>query len=189
MSWPFLYYAGDRLSPAELMGARLDGDLVEVGEAYMPADTVETSELRAVSLRPRVPADLAVTRQSAAWVYGAVTDAPARHRVQRRSTARLHHDRDPRLDYREHPLPAGSVTRIGGVWVTTPARTLADLARAHGAGEPVAAHIDGLVYLYPHLVREAVALLQHGPAAHYKRHALAHLRALAARTPQEEVTR
>ena len=54
MSWPFLYFADDRLSTAELASARLDGDVVEVGEAYMPADAVETRELRAASLRPMI---------------------------------------------------------------------------------------------------------------------------------------
>ena len=43
----------DRLSPAELSAACLDGDLVELGEAYIPADAVETRGLRAGSLRER----------------------------------------------------------------------------------------------------------------------------------------
>jgi hypothetical protein len=76
MSWPFLYFAGDRLSTAELARARLDGDLVEVGEAYMPTDAVETRELRAGSLRPMIPAALALTRRVAAWVHGALAEPP-----------------------------------------------------------------------------------------------------------------
>ena len=51
MSSPFLYFADERLSPAELSAARLDGHLVELGEAYIPADAVETRGLRAGSLR------------------------------------------------------------------------------------------------------------------------------------------
>ena len=42
MASPFLYFADDRLSRAELSAACLDGDLVELGEAYIPADAVET---------------------------------------------------------------------------------------------------------------------------------------------------
>ena len=42
MASPFLYFADDRLSLAELSAAWLDGDLVELGEAYIPADAVET---------------------------------------------------------------------------------------------------------------------------------------------------
>lgn len=64
--WPFLYFAGDRLSTAELTAARLDGDVVEIGEAFMPADAVETRELRAASLRSFVRDTLAVTHESAA---------------------------------------------------------------------------------------------------------------------------
>jgi len=33
MSSPFLYFADERLSPAELSAARLDGHLVDLGEA------------------------------------------------------------------------------------------------------------------------------------------------------------
>ena len=62
MSWPFLYFAGDRLSLAELACARLDGDVVEIGDAYMPADAVETMRhvfpsLLGVSLSRRMRGD------------------------------------------------------------------------------------------------------------------------------------
>ncbi len=72
MPWPFLYFPGDRLSRTELSAARLDGHVVEVGEAYMPADAVETRELRAGSARPWLSAALALTHESAAWVHGAL---------------------------------------------------------------------------------------------------------------------
>jgi hypothetical protein len=47
---PFLYFADDRLSSAELTAACLDGHLVSLGDAYMPADAVETRALGAGSL-------------------------------------------------------------------------------------------------------------------------------------------
>ena len=52
----FLHLPGDRLSRAELCAARLDGDVVEIGEAYAPADLVETAALRIASLAPLVRA-------------------------------------------------------------------------------------------------------------------------------------
>lgn len=191
MSWPFLYFAGDRLSAAELAGARLDGDVVEVGEAYMPADAVETRELRAGSLRRRVPPTLAVVRESAAWVHGAVPDAPARHTVQRRSPLRLHHVIDPRLAYRDQRLTTDDVMMVSGVWVTSPARTLADLVRALHGGEPVRRHVDALLLWRPGLAHDAMAVLERGSTVHHKRPALAFLRAgiAAGADSQDEVTR
>jgi hypothetical protein len=191
MSWPFLYFAGDRLSSAELACARLDGDVVEVGDAYMPADAVETRELRAGSLRERVPPTLAVARESAAWVHGAVPDAPARHTVQRRSPVRLHHVIDPRLSYRDQPLGPEAAVMVGGVWVTTPARTLADLVRALHGGEPVRRHVEALLQWRVGLAQEAMAVLESGSTVHYKRPALAFLRAIIAEEAdaQDEVTR
>ncbi|HYP73728.1 MAG TPA: SAM-dependent methyltransferase [Microbacterium sp.] len=187
--WPFLYFADDRLSTAELTSARLDGDLVELGDAFLPADAVETAELRAASLRACVPDTLAVTRTTAAWVHGAIPEAPVRHCVQRMSATRLHHVRGARLDYRERLLTADAVTRIGGVWVTTPERTLADLARALQAGEPTAAAIEQMIVWRPHLVTAALALLAQGPRTLHKRPAQAYLRARWAGAAQEEVTR
>lgn len=179
MSWPFVYIAGDRLSLAELSGARLDGDLVELGDAYMPADAVETSELRAASLRGDIPDVLAVSRATAAWVHGALADAPGRHRVQRVSRLRINHVIDHRLLYRDQVLPADAVERIGGLWVTTPARTLGDLARDLQRGEDVRAAVEALAAWRPGLPADAADLLEAGPRAHYRRGAVAYLRALA----------
>jgi hypothetical protein len=65
MASPFLYFAGERLTACELSAARLDGDVVDVGEAFMPADAVETRELRAASLRSLLGDHLAATRFTA----------------------------------------------------------------------------------------------------------------------------
>jgi len=187
--WPFLYFAGDRLSTAELTSARLDGDLVELGEAFLPADAVETPELRAASLRSFLPDTLAATRTTAAWVHGAIAEAPVRHCVQRMSATRLHHVRGARLDYRESLLAADAVIRVGGVWVTTPERTLADLARGLQAGEGCAAVIDQMIVWRPQLVPAALALLAQGARTLHKRPAQAYLRARSERAIQDEVTR
>lgn len=189
MSWPFLYIAGDRLSTAELTSARLDGDVVEVGEAYMPADAVETRELRAASLRHRIGDALAVTRESAAWVHGAVPDAPVRHTVQRRTPVRLHHVLDPRLAYRDQLLRAGSTAQISGVWVTTPAHTLADLVRGLHTGEDTETHIEAMLAWRPLLAVEAIAALDVGSAVHFKRPAIAYLRARTLAEPGSDAAR
>ncbi|WP_454262381.1 hypothetical protein [Pseudoxanthomonas mexicana] len=151
MSSPFLYFADERLSAAELSAARLDGDLVEIGEGYMPTDAVETRELRAGSLRTRIPATLALTRASAAWIHGAVADPPPRHIVQRTAPRRGNYVRDLRLDYRDQRIAPADVQWITGVAVTTPARTLADLVRDLHAGEATLPLIDAMLAWRPEL--------------------------------------
>jgi len=183
---PFLYFAGERLSQAELAAARLDGHLVEIGDAYMPADAVETPELRAGSLRALVSPALALTRASAAWIHGALSDPPVRHAVQRLSRLRIHHVIDSRLSYRDYLLREEDVIVLGGVGVTTPPRTLADLVRDMHAGEDGAdTVIEAMIAWSPALAAEAADCLTQGPPVHFKRPAAAYLRARA----QEEVTR
>ncbi len=177
MSWPFLYFADERLSAAELSAARLDGDLVEIGEGYMPTDAVETRELRAGSLRTRIPATLALTRASAAWIHGAVADPPPRHIVQRTAPRRGNYVRDLRLDYRDQRIAPADVQWITGVAVTTPARTLADLVRDLHAGEATLPLIDAMLAWRPELAAATADALDAGAALHYKRPAVRFLRA------------
>jgi hypothetical protein len=130
MGNPFVYLAGAPLSEAELTAACLDGDLVALGEAFVPADIAETAALRAGSLIGMLGTSLAAVLESAAWVFGAVEDPPARHRVQRAVPTRLHHLIDRRFVYRDVWLPDEDTHRIGGALVSSPGRTAADLARA-----------------------------------------------------------
>jgi hypothetical protein len=184
MPSPFLYFAGQRLSEAELVAACLDGHLVAVGDAFIPADAVETPALRAASLRPVLGSALAAVGLTAAWVHGAVAFSPVPHRAQRVSARRLHHIVDRRLEYHDRRLPPDDLQQIGGVWVTTPRRTLADLAR-----RPDARHAEAVkAFLRCGLVDvDAVIgwLETAGPLPH-KRTALALLRGLR---DQPDVTR
>ncbi len=182
--WPFLYFAGDRLSTAELTAARLDGDVVEIGEGFMPADAVETRELRAASLRVFIRDTLAVTHASAAWVHGALALPPSPHVVQRISARRIHHVLDTRLRYRDVRLPPADVMHISGLAVATPVRTLVDLVReAVGEGAD-AATVEAMCAWRPELIAAAIAWLEEAKPLPYKRPALAHLR-----ERQEVVTR
>lgn len=126
----FLYTPGAALSLAELSAARIDGHLVEVGDAYIPADAVETAALRAGSLAALVPGGCAVTHIVAAWIHGAVPSPPARLSVQRTRADRRRVDQSLRIAYRDSLIPPADLVVLGGQPVTTPARTLADLARA-----------------------------------------------------------
>lgn len=184
---PFLYFPGDRLSPAELSAARLDGDVVELGDAYIPADAIETRALRAGSLRGILGETLAATHLSAAWVHGGLDEPPARHTVQRAVPWRIHQVIDRRAVYRDPEVASDELWRIGGVLVTSPQRTLADLARV--PDDEYAEAARRFSDAFPGLALDAAAWFgRRGPVPH-KRTAVAFLHGLAARALQEDVTR
>ncbi|SDH27541.1 type IV toxin-antitoxin system AbiEi family antitoxin [Microbacterium pygmaeum] len=176
MSSPFLYFAGARLSQAELSAARLDGHVVELGEAYIPADAVETRELRAGSLRELLGEKLAATHLSAAWVHGALHDPPQRHTVQRAVARRLHHVMGQRLLYRDGAVEPSDLVVIGSVLVTTPVRTMADLSRVDDVEHAHAAR--QLASSMPGCALEAIRWLEDRGAVPYKRPAVRFLRGL-----------
>lgn len=176
---PFLYFADERLSAAELSAARLDGHVVELGDAFIPADAVETPGLRAGSLREMLRDTLAATHLSAAWVHGALDTPPPRHTVQRAVPRRLHHVFGARLLYRDGQVDERDLELRGGVLVTTPRRTLADLCRVADDAHAEAAR--RLAQLCPGLAQAAITWFdESGPVPH-KRSALAFLRGLATR--------
>lgn len=117
---------------AELSAACRDGDLVKLDDAYICVDEPDRSELRADALRtvlPDIPASrhLVAIGWSAAWIYGAVLDAPWQQevcvRADERATIRL----PPRFRLRELRLRDDDEVVIAGLRVTTPRRTLQDL--------------------------------------------------------------
>ncbi|MFS0867425.1 type IV toxin-antitoxin system AbiEi family antitoxin [Microbacterium sp. 179-B 1A2 NHS] len=174
--WPFLYVPGDRLSTAELTAACLDGDLVEIGDAYMPADAVETREMRAASLRTLVRPDRALTHASAAWVHGAIADPPSVHTLQRASPRRNGVPVGSRVRFRDVALPTADVMVVAGVRVTTPVRTLVDVARAQVAGGTRDPVLDALIAWRDGLLDEAIAWLERSGPVHHKRAARDELR-------------
>lgn len=182
---PFLYFAGERLSHAELTAACLDGDLVALGDAYMPADAVETPALRAGSLVETLGDTLAATHLSAAWIHGALPVPPGRHAVQRAVERRLHVVPDRRVVYRDLRVPVEDLRVIGGVLVTIPERTLSDLARVGDVAHARGARL--LAGLVPDALPGAIARLEAG-ALPRKRAALRLLRAISAER-QDDVTR
>ena len=180
---PFVYLPHERLTPAELSAARLDGHLVELGEGYIPADAVETAGTRAASLRGVLGQALAATHLTAAWVHGAVDEPPVRFDVQRAVPHRLHHVIDRRLTYRDVQLEPRNLQRVGGVLVTTPARTLADLARdvVRGRSQPLGHAAVRVLAEAPGLARSAIVALALHDGAPGKRGAIALLRRLERR--------
>ena len=188
MPSPYLWFADERLSPAELSAACLDGHLVGLGEGYIPADAVETTWMRAGSLRAVLGDSLAATHLTAAWVHGGLADPPARHTVQRAVRRRLHHVRGRRIVYRDPAVHHDDLEAIAGCLVTTPERTLADLARVLDEPHTRAARL--MAAELPGVRTAAIAWLESHAGLPNKRAALTLLRGLGAAEPgQDDVTR
>ncbi|GAB3270334.1 SAM-dependent methyltransferase [Microbacterium lacusdiani] len=119
----------DGLSPAELSAARLDGELVAVGDAYVPADALETPTLRAATLRGILGGSLVAIGLTAAWVHGASGVPPRVHHAQRTAARGVARPVDRRIRFRDTPIAVEDTVLLGGVRVSDPARTLVDLVR------------------------------------------------------------
>jgi hypothetical protein len=127
---PFLFFADERLSLAELSAACLDGLLVPLGEGFMPADAAETPWMRARSLSPLLGKRWAAIRLSAAWVHGVIAEEPSPHHVQRAGSTRVRARSDARTVFHDVRLDPADVSVMAGVHVSSPGRTLVDLARS-----------------------------------------------------------
>jgi len=132
---PFLFFPGERLALSELSAACLDGCLVPLGEGFMPADAVETTWMRARSLAPLLGDRWAAVRNSAAWVYGGLLVEPVQHHLQRVSVTRVRALSSPRAVVHDVRLAPADTRFVAGVHLSTPARTLADLARSDDVRE------------------------------------------------------
>lgn len=123
-------FPGEGLSLAELCAAALDGDVVPLGEGFVPTDAPETPWLRAQTLAPMLAPSLAATHSVAAWVWGALAECPTVLTVQRATRQRLHVAPRARVVYRDGYVGDADLEWFGHVGVTSIQRTVADLARA-----------------------------------------------------------
>ncbi|MES2170071.1 MAG: type IV toxin-antitoxin system AbiEi family antitoxin [Actinomycetota bacterium] len=116
------------LPSAELQAARLDGELFAIDECFSPIDEIEQRRHRAASLAAIVPDRLIAEQHSAAWVHGALLHAPARHEFCADTRARVR-PAGARFALREVVIDDSDLMELGGMSVTTPLRTVLDLAR------------------------------------------------------------
>jgi hypothetical protein len=115
---------------AELCAARLDGELFSIDEAFVPVDTIESAEHRARSLLAHCADRLIAERRTAAWVWGAAHDPPARHELAARTDARARPLIVQRSTVREVVIDDDELWLLGGVLVTSVLRTVVDIARS-----------------------------------------------------------
>jgi hypothetical protein len=117
------------LPMAELCAARLDGELFRLDGCFCPIDEPQVSALRGAALAAVVPDRVIAEQRSAAWVWGAIDQPPTRHELCASSGARVRPPASLRVAVREVVIDELSIAEIGGMRVTTPLRTVVDLAR------------------------------------------------------------
>ncbi|MDY0912080.1 type IV toxin-antitoxin system AbiEi family antitoxin [Rathayibacter festucae] len=122
-----------QLPLAELCAARLDGEVVALDEGFLLADLPLGPAERGAALLAVVPRGTVADRLSAAWVHGAMPAAPPVHSASIDRRNRLHPPMLARVRFHEVRLTDEDVTVLGGCSVTTPERTLIDLARTRGS--------------------------------------------------------
>lgn len=114
---------------AELCAMRLDGELVAVDQWFAPFDDFPSPTQRAAALAFGAGERLIAERRSAAWVWGGLDRPPASHEFCVAHNARVTRRPVPHVVVREVVLLDGDVIVVGGVGVTSPRRTIADLVR------------------------------------------------------------
>ena len=120
----------DDLPLAELCAARLDGELTELDALFVPVDEPQTRSQRAGSVLLQWPGRLLAERHTAAWIWGAQSAPPVRHELCASLGARARPLQHWRVDVREVAIDADETVAVAGLGVTTPVRTIIDLARA-----------------------------------------------------------
>ena len=133
------------LPEAELRAAVLDGELYALGDRWSSVADPDDAEARARSVLSESSSRTIAARRTAAWIWGACAAPPPDLQCLVSSSAR------------SRGAPSGSrvsevridddeVVRLGGVLVTSPARTVLDLLRLsdpHGEAEELALRVLG----------------------------------------------
>ncbi|MHC9044083.1 hypothetical protein ACYX8G_05840 [Microbacterium saperdae] len=177
-----LYVPGRRLTLAELSAARLDGDVVEIGDAYIPADLIESADVRASSIADLVRPGTAAAGPTAAWIHGAGDAPPAVHHIRRSIPRRVRPQLSGRMIFHDGALSPSEVESIGGIDVSTPLRTMLDLATGVHRDARLIAWIEHLARVDAVLVGESIACMQQWNRVPGSRIGRAVLERLAVRT-------
>lgn len=135
----------DLLSPAELGAVVLDGELCRLGDDVAPIDLPVTTESRARTLRRTIlDRRVIVSDRCAAWVWGWVLSPPPLS-TSVSISARVPSPDRRRLRAREVVIDPDETVEVAGLVVTTPLRTLVDLARHDTAPDAIDVVARGLL--------------------------------------------
>jgi len=119
---------------AELCAALLDGELLRLGNCFTSIDQPHDRRARAATLALELPdrviADrLIAERLSAAWIWGALPAPPSPHQLCASLGARARASNARLASVREVAISPDEIVLIADQRVTSPVRTLVDLAR------------------------------------------------------------
>lgn len=129
---------GDRLSAPELQSAALDGEVVALADAFVCVDAPLSALTRAAAVGIHLSdTRVMVSDRSAAWVWG-WGPTPASITTSVSISARIPSPDRRRLHVREVVIDDDERVVLGGTAVTSPERTLLDLARHDPDDEIVA---------------------------------------------------
>jgi len=181
----------DDLPIAELCAARLDGEVMRIGDGWCPVDEPDLPSLRAAAVVPGLAAPFIIERRSAAWVHGALPAPPPVAECCVPHSARVSTRSLPAVMLlREVAITPADIVMIGGVRCTSPDRTAFDLVRE---AEPLSGAVGIVAALFAadgaavERVRSRVELAHRLP---HKAAALARLAAAeAAAADQPSLTR
>ena len=119
---------------AELCSARIDGELFAIGDVWCPIDQPDGARERAQAAARLVPARAISERFTAAWIFGGAPE-PRQHQFCVDTSARAHVAFSTRYQLREVTGISAETIDLGGVLVTSPRRTVVDLARTSDVGD------------------------------------------------------
>jgi hypothetical protein len=166
---------GSIVSESELRAAALDGELVPLGDGFLPIDAPLTPFERAASLAPALlDRRVVVADRSAAWVWGWGPQPPAVTTCVS-ITARIPSPDRRRLRTREVVIENDELRSLGAVCVTAPLRTLVDLAR-HDRGRDVVGILAAGLLAHAVTAQQIDAELDRRPGLSFARPARALLR-------------
>ncbi|WP_430646355.1 type IV toxin-antitoxin system AbiEi family antitoxin [Agromyces sp. GXS1127] len=174
---------------AELCAARLDGELMRLGDGWCPVDEPDLPSLRAAVVAPGLPAPFVIERRSAAWVHGALPTPPTAPECCVPHVARVSTRSLPRaMVLREVAITADEITVFGGIRCTTLDRTVYDLVREPKPAPDAVPLVAALIGLDAGALGRVRARIQEARRMPHKAAALRHLDA-ATEVGQPSLTR
>jgi hypothetical protein len=123
-----LVLTDDDLPETELRAAALDGQLYAVGDSWRSIADIDDHVGRAIAVGFALGAGVVAAERTAAWVWGARGPAPLPYSGLVVSPARVKHQGRGSV-IRQVVIDDDEIVTVHGVAVTTPARTVVDLAR------------------------------------------------------------
>ena len=113
----------------ELCAARLDGELFGLCDGFVVVDQPDHRNQRAAAVLIGQPDRVIAEQRTAAWIWGATETPPWPHELCVGSSARVRSSGSGWANVREVVIEPSEISIVAGLQVTTPLRTIIDLAR------------------------------------------------------------